>query len=396
MAHSGWPIKRSDLDEYYLRAQSILELGEFHYDNLEILLDSTGLKALTLDESRLKTAHYGQSPPTRFGQRYRDDLQKAENIEVYLNANALELLADTTASNIETINVINNADSQFNVRAKNFVVATGGLENARLLLLSNNVATNGLGNDHDLVGRYFMDHILLRPGLDVSFTHPGLDLRLYHALHEFSGGKRFAIVAVSEQRLRKEQLTNFRIHLYPTGPRYQTPIGGIFSDLDGYTHPNPLEKARNNSIAMHMVLEPVPNPDSRVTLSKTNFDALGQPTIEVNWQLEKIDLQHAYRAMELMALEFGRLGLGRGYSELFRNKNRWPAHTEAGKHHCGTTRMADSPESGVVDSNCQVFGIDNLFIAGSSVFPTIGYANPTLSIVALAVRLSDHLKAQLR
>jgi choline dehydrogenase-like flavoprotein len=240
-----------------------------------------------------------------------------------------------------------------------------------------------------------MDHLLLRPGLDISLTHPGIDLRLYHALHNVEGGRKFAIVAATESLLRKEQLTNFRAHLYPITPRYRRPIGGIFSDVDGFSNANPLEKSRDNSIAIHMVLEPVPNPESRITLSRTSFDMFEQPKLEVRWLVEDADLEHAYRAMVLIAIEFGRMGLGRGYSQLFKDKTRWPGHMEAGKHHCGTTRMSNDPRTGVIDENCKVFGMDNLYIAGSSVFPTIGYANPTFTIVALALRLSDHIKRQL-
>ena len=144
-----------------------------------------------------------------------------------------------------------------------------------------------------------------------------------------------------------------------------------------------------------MVLEPVPNPESRITLSKTRLDIFEQPKLEVKWLVEDADLSHAYRAMSLIAMEFGRMGLGRGYSQLFKDSTQWPRHMEAGKHHCGTTRMSDNPKTGVIDANCKVFGIDNLYIAGSSVFPTIGYANPTITIVALALRLADHVKQRL-
>ena len=393
--HSGWPITRSDLESYYQRAQPILELGGYDYENLGQLTKASGLEALSLDNKRLKTAVYGQSPPTRFGTRYRDVLEKAANIVVYLYANVLELVTTPSSSHLDHLNVYSIGGKEFQVKAGQIVLATGGMENARLLLLSKQFNPHGLGNDNDLVGRFFMDHILLRPGLDVSFTHPGLDLRLYHALHDVDGGKKFAIVAATNELLTREKLANFRMHLYPTGPHYQTPIGGVFSDVDGFQGTNPLEKSRNNSIAMHMVLEPVPNPDSRITLSKTKFDIFRQPKLEVKWLVEDADLSHAYRAMSLMAIEFGRLGLGRGYSQLFKDKTKWPKHMEAGKHHCGTTRMSNDPKTGVIDANCKVFGIDNLYIAGSSVFPTIGYANPTLTIVALALRLSDHLKQKL-
>ena len=395
MPNSGWPITRQDLEPFYKRAQPILELGGYDYENLGPLTQASGLEALSLDDKRLKTAVYGQSPPTRFGSKYRDELEKADNIAVYLYANVLEITANESAQHIEQLKIVSIGGHHFKARATQIILATGGMENARLLLLSKHNTPNGLGNDNDLVGRFFMDHVLLRPGLDVSFTHPGLDLRLYHALHKVDGGKRFAIVAATEAVLREEQLSNFRMHLYPTNPHYQTPIGGIFSDVDNFDGPNPLEKARNNSIAMHMVLEPVPNPDSRITLSQTQLDMFEQPNLEVKWLVEEADLNHAYRAMELIAIEFGRMGLGRGYSQLFKDKTEWPKHMEAGKHHCGTTRMSNDPKTGVIDAKCRVFGIDNLYIAGSSVFPTIGYANPTITIVALALRLSDHIKEQL-
>ncbi len=396
MPHSGWPITRADLETYYQRAQPVLQLGGYDYENLAKLTRATGLEALALDERRLKTAVYGQSPPTRFGIEYRNELARAANIQVYLYANVLELLPNESAVHVDYLRVASFKGPRFRVAARQFILATGGMENARLLLLSKQFTPEGLGNRNDLVGRYFMDHVLLRPGLDVSFTHPGLQLGLYHALHDVEGGKKFAIVAATEHLLRKERLANFRIHLYPTGPHYKTPIGGIFSDLDGFAGENPLEKTRNNSIAMHMVLEPVPNPDSRITLSQNKLDIFEQPKLEVKWLVEDADLTHAYRAMELIALEFGRMGLGRGYSQLFIDKTRWPKHMEAGKHHCGTTRMSKDPKTGVIDANCKVFGVDNLHIAGSSVFPTIGYANPTITIVALALRLSDHLKYTLR
>lgn len=147
-------------------------------------------------------------------------------------------------------------------------------------------------------------------------------------------------------------------------------------------------------MALHLVLEPTPNSDSRITLSN-DMDLFRQRKINVRWQVHDKDLVYAHRALELAALEFSRLGIGRAFGSIFMGENHWPTGTEAGKHHCGTTRMADDPGTGVVDKNCRVHAVSNLYIAGSSVFPTIGYANPTLSIVALALRLADHTKAQL-
>ncbi|MFC1665951.1 GMC oxidoreductase [Pseudomonadota bacterium] len=392
--HSGWPITRKDLDPYYIKAQPILGLGEYKYEDLDYFTTQTGLPTLQLDENRLKTAVYNQSPPTRFGKVYRKEIKRAQNIEAYLNANVLELETNGNATEITGLKAACINGPEFSVKAKQYVLATGGMENARLLLLSNRANPKGLGNDKDLVGRFFMDHVLLRPGLDVSYSQLGLNLELYNRKHRAAGGRMFTVLAATEKLLRREKINNFRIHLVASGAMYKLPFGGVFSDIDGFQDANPPVKARNNSIAFHLVLEPVPNPDSRITLSNDR-DLFKQRKIDVNWQLSDADLNNAYRALELAALEFGRLGLGRGYGEIFKNKKVWPGNLEAGRHHCGTTRMTDSDNSGVVDKQCKLFNTENLYIAGSSVFPTIGYANPTITIVALALRLSEHLKGKL-
>lgn len=386
--HSGWPISRATLEPYYRRAQPICELGEFKYEELDFFVARTGLPALELDPSRLQSVVYNQSPPTRFGTVYRDEIRASTNTTVYLNANLLSLETTDSGGQIERGRVACIDGPQFVVRARAFVLATGGMENARLLLLS------GLGNRHDLVGRYFTDHILLRPGVDISFSVPGINLGLYHGLHEIAGGRMFSVLAASVTRMRRERLSNFRIHLVPLGPKFDRPLGSVFSGLDRAALVGRAVEQGYGSIALHMVLEPVPNPDSRITLSEER-DYFNQRRIAVDWRLQEADLGHAYRALELAALEFGRLGLGRGFGGIFADPGRWPGNLEAGKHHCGTTRMADDPRHGVVNADCRVHGIDNLYVAGSSVFPTIGYANPTLTLVALALRLSDHLMERL-
>lgn len=398
--HSGWPINRSDLDPFYVRAQPIVGLGPYEYENLDYWQQKIQLPGLELDENRLNTVVYNQSPPTRFGQAYRDELEQADNIDVYLNANVLEINTNETATQVSGLKLACIDGPGLSVSARIFILATGGMENARLLLLSNQVKPTGLGNDHDLVGRYFMDHLLLRPGAEISLSDPGVNFSLYSSLHRVHGSQMFAILASPEKLLRREKLNNFRMHLLRQRPRYKQPLGRIFSQLDGASADqqrlDTLElRQKNRDVAsLHLVLEPTPNPDSSIHLSQ-KLDFFGQRKIEVNWQTVEQDWHNAYRALELAALEFGRLGLGRAYGDIFGSTGRWPANLEAGRHHCGTTRMASDPKSGVVDKNCRVHSVSNLFIAGSSVFPTIGYANPTLSIVALALRLADHTKAML-
>ncbi len=404
--HSGWPISKRDLDPYYVRAQPIVGLGPYEYENLDFWQKEIKLPELELDDNRLNTVVYNQSPPTRFGQAYRKQLKNADNVKVYLNANVLEIETNDSATRVMGLKLACIDGPALSVSAKIFVLATGGMENARILLLSNRVQSNGLGNENDLVGRYFMDHILLRPGADISFTDPNLNLSLYSALHRVHQSQMFAILASPEALLRKEKLNNFRIHLIRQKPRYRAPVGRVLSRMDGVGGArergekghklDELEIRKNgrDAISLHMVLEPTPNPDSRITLSGSK-DLFGQHKIDVNWQIEDKDLSNAYRAMELAGLEFGRLGLGRAYGALFADASHWPKNLEAGRHHCGTTRMTDDPKTGVVDKNCRLNRVSNLYIAGSSLFPTIGYANPTLSIVALALRLADHTKTLL-
>jgi choline dehydrogenase-like flavoprotein len=268
------------------------------------------------------------------------------------------------------------------------------MENPRIMLLSNRYAPDGLGNGRGLVGRFYTDHILIRPALDVSLSRTDLSFRLYTRSHEINGGEVFAIMTPPAEWTRREKTTRFRFHLYELPPRYEFPLGGVFSDLDNAPEVSPLSKDRGTSIQVHMAMEPIPNPDAFVRLSDER-DMFGQRKLECKWIVTEAELANARRAIELCALEFGRMGYGRAYSPLLETPDEWPATFHSGKHHCGTTRMSDSPETGVVDRNGKVFDVDNLYVTGSSVFPNIGHTNPTLNLIALALRLADHLKEKL-
>jgi choline dehydrogenase-like flavoprotein len=425
--HSGWPISRDDLRPYYDQAQGIVELPPFHYEDLQFLLDRTGEAALPTDQALLRSVVYNQSPPTRFGEVYRGDLDQASNVTVYLNANVLELEAADDLSRVERARVACIDGPHFTVTAKIFVLAMGGMEIPRLLLLSNRQAPRGLGNDHDLVGRYFLNHVVVRPFVKVLLSDPSTSLPLYHDLHEVDGGQMFSVLAVADEAMQAEQLNNFRLHIYQTTRRSpgmaslraigqalrrgQVPadfgqhLSAVIGDLDGtangvyrglfgsdlFTE----EGAPPPSLEIHLVVETTPDPESRVYLTEAR-DLFDQNRIAVDWRVSDADLRTAHRAAEMAAEEFGRLGLGRGQGDILENPEQWPEGSESGKHHCGTTRMSADPKTGVVDADCRVHGIDNLYSSGSALFPTIGYANPTLTIVALSLRLADHLKVRLQ
>jgi choline dehydrogenase-like flavoprotein len=150
-------------------------------------------------------------------------------------------------------------------------------------------------------------------------------------------------------------------------------------DLDDPTRPHTSHVARLRARA-----EQSPNPESRLVLQRER-DALGTPKVRLQWRLAALDTESVHRSTELVARELGRSLQGRGRVKVSVHPIGLP------DHHMGTTRMHDDPRRGVVDAQCRVHGLSNLYVAGSSVFPTGGTANPTLTLLQMALRLADHL-----
>lgn len=395
--HSGWPISLDELEPYLKKSQPLLGLGKYDYDSLAEYSKKLGLPILPFDGDRLISVMKMTSPPTRFGKAYSKDLKKSKNVSVYLHSNVLELTSNKAGSHVTSAKVKCIDGPNYKINAKQFVLAAGGLENARLMLLSNKNIPAGLGNKNDLVGRFYTDHLMILPLMNISFSReaPNMDLYFSKKGHKLNGNLMYGVLSASEELTRKEKLPRFRLHLHDNPPVYrgEKGIGNIFSKIDhSIDHNKKIDK--DKSVAVHMVMEPIPNPDNRVTLTDKK-DFLGQRKINVNWELSDTELANAYRIAEIGALEFARMGYGRGYAPIFNNANKWPDFFRPGKHHCGTTRMSDNPKTGVVDKQCRVFDVDNLYVAGSSVFPTIGHTNPTLNLVAMALRLADHLKKEM-
>jgi choline dehydrogenase-like flavoprotein len=426
---SGWPLQRSDLVPWYEQAQRICELGPFEYQDPEFWLRGSGQAEPAFDPARLKAAIFQVSPPTRFGQAYRDALRQAGTVTVYLNANAVDLHANPEASAVEHVKAASLGGPPFTVRAKYVVLATGGLENARILLLSNKVQAAGLGNGHDAVGRYFMDHPWFPSAAVARFAAPDPSLPLLFGETDIRGTTIFATLAAGDAAPSDEG-GGFRIWLRElrrlidgldslktvTGalskltvpPNLWDHLGNILHDRDVVadsiyrtvtgrrTSPFPVDTPMSGPVIgalLDINIEQAPNPESRVTLTARR-DALGQQRIALDWQLSEIERRTYRRAQERVSLEFGRLGIGRVKAKPLPERG-WPEDMVGSRHHMGTTRMSDDPKSGVVDATCRVHGIGNLYVAGSSVFPTSGYANPTLTIVALALRLGDELRRKM-
>jgi choline dehydrogenase-like flavoprotein len=389
--HSGWPFGRAVLEPYYPRASELvqIEASERAAGSALPLADFPG------DDGAFERARFQLSPPTRFGQAYRPALSQSRTTRLLLHANVVRIATEASGERVTHLEARTPGGREFRVGATTVVLATGGIENARLLLASNQARPEGLGNGHDRVGRFFMDHPHVSAGY-VAFTAPPDWIEPFD-FHRPAGARCDAIDVLSlrASAQRELRLPNVDVHLQRSGrarsgsvPEAPDAVGAAaraFAAVDALARPD--ERAPTQA-RLRVRLEPLPNPDSRVVLDREK-DALGMPRARLRWRLTPGDASNLETAVETLARQLGRARWGRA-QRLEIPGEPWPATGWAG-HHMGTTRMHADPRQGVVDADGRVHELANLYVAGSSVFPTVGAANPTLTIVALALRLAEHL-----
>lgn len=415
-----WPIGLEVLEPYYRPAHQICQLGPYSYDPMDWSSeDARPIQAAP--GANLKSGVFQYSPPTRFGTVYRNDLASAAGLSVYLNANLVNIETNDSAARVTGLRLACLDGKQFRARARHYVLATGGIENARLLLNANRVQKAGLGNAFDQVGRYFMDHPFVIGGATILAEPSSPQLR-YYFMHAVRGSMVEGYLCATDEVRRRERLPPFAIGIFPlTGT-----LGNAGSDPEKVALPQALRRlmsdAHANQIEYYLahsvdrlekpvtwlydklwreppgrfttlfICGPDPDPESRVTLTD-ELDALRLRKIQLNWRLPDNLEQQMQRAHELLGQDLGRAGLGRLRIESSATGHDPMPNLSHGHHHMGTTRMHNDPQHGVVDSDCRIHGVGNLFVAGSSIFPTYACDDPTLTIVALALRLSDHLKS---
>ena len=390
--NSGWPIQFSELTRFYSKANKILNLKDVNYDP-DYWVDNKKYYLWKFKNNDINTKMFHlDSPPTHFGEKYRETLKKSDNIHIYLYANLTDIDIDDDFRRINYVKIATFAKKIFKVKAKVFVLACGGIENARLLLNSNKKISAGIGNQNDLVGRFFMEHPHLYTAGSIFVQGNSANSNLYHYWAAKGNAKISGFLQLSEKLQKKNQLTNLTFIIRKND---------IFSQLDdlGKNLFNISQKLNNIQSNKYRISpfttmsEQVPNPDSRITLSE-DVDNFGQRRINLNWQIMEIDKTSIEKSLSILAINLSVSRLGR-LRTFIRDLKTLTGDKRVGwyraRHHMGTTRMSDNPKEGVTDKNCKVHGISNLYIAGSSVFPTCGCANPTLTIVALAVRLGEHL-----
>ncbi|HZD01753.1 MAG TPA: GMC family oxidoreductase [Actinomycetes bacterium] len=414
--YSGWPFDRAHLEPYYAQAHSVCRLGPFDYDPGRLAPEARTPR-LPLRTADVETTLFHHGLSTFEG--YYEELARAPNVILLLHTSVTDLATERDPDRVDRIEVRRDDGSRCFVRARAVVLAAGGIENPRLLLLSNRVHRRGLGNDRDLVGRFFAERLSARAGY-VAAARPELarGAGLY-GIHAEQGACVQGALRVADSVQRERQLLNCAFFLLPRSAsmtaeavrslatlvkaagRRPLPEGMLahlrnvatgLGDLGAFA----LDRARRHDTQDVLVLrvqaEQVPNPESRVTLGARR-DRLGLPVARLDWRMAESDRASIRVSQQVVDTALRAAGLGR--VEFMLGDERPAALFEGNNHHLGTTRMHDDPNLGVVDANCRVHGIRNLYIAGSSVFPTFGCSNPTLTVVALALRLADHLKKDL-
>ncbi|WP_428489960.1 FAD-dependent oxidoreductase [Rhodopila sp.] len=444
MDHSGWPIGYADVAQYYPAANALCEAGEYEYDAR--LASPGGMRPVLRGFAPRHFEVNGIerfSCPTNFGARYQTRLRAAANVRVLLRATVTQLRASSDGTRIERVDVRNGKDHGFSVVARQFVLAMGGIETPRLLLTSDDVHARGVGNANDLVGRFYMCHIAGTIGRLQVLGPPDSVWHGYDVAADGTYCRRRISLRADVQAEYGLGNAVFRLH-HPriTDPGHRTgPLSAIylaqnfisyeyakrlvsdqparatdwlrhglnavtdpFATLRFLSHwlrdrtlaerkfPSVIIRPRTNLFSLDFHAEQTPSHDSRIGLASAT-DRFGNRQVRVDWRYSRQDVETVERSFELLRADLadqaiGRLTLAPDEPDIETVVRRDGAY---GGHHIGTARMASSASSGVVDADAKVFGVNNLFIAGSAVFPTSSQANPTLTIVAMALRLAEHL-----
>ncbi|HEX8261453.1 MAG TPA: GMC family oxidoreductase [Allosphingosinicella sp.] len=415
--HSGWPLGWDELERWYDEARPLFGLPPRRPSPDDLRRAGVPLPRFEELETPLWTFDRRFN---RFAWESCADLEADPRCQVVTHATATSIVAD--GRGIERIEARSLGQGRLTVRASAFVLAAGGIENPRLLLAS------GLGNGHDQVGRYFMEHPHARGGRIVEGSAWRL-LKAFGRRHRVGGEDLAALIAPSAALQRREGILNTSLTIVARQPQGRRQFIGMkaYSGLKhslaptkrgralwmvtkkaagwAQRHVDParpwlLHKLGNLDVALLVRGEQAPNPESRVTLTGDR-DPTGVPRAKLDWRLSGIDVMSVAVLVDALGRELERLGLGRVEPAGWLGSGRWQtdplvsSHPIGGYHHMGTTRMGLDPRSSVTDSDGRVHGLGNLWVAGSSLFPTGGWANPTLTIVALALRSAERISAEL-
>jgi choline dehydrogenase-like flavoprotein len=416
---SGWPVEPAELRSYYERAQALCGLGALRWYDVAACKPHLQRTA-PLESSVLDTRVVQVTPEFSFAALHGSTLANATNVTVLLGIDAVRLQA--VENRVVGLEACRSTGGRVAIVADSFVLSAGGIENPRMLLASNDLMNRLAPNG--VVGTYFQEHLYYQFETDLTdharsfrpskvhlynagFGRDLAELRDYR--HRVQDATIWGQLVLSHVVARELKLPGLALWFRPSFRDAPAELAALRAALGrpadlpaaavgvmrrpvrnaAYTwrkftgHADPAGK-----LTLVVQVEQVPDRSSRVDLLPA-VDALGRHGVRLRSRLAMPHRVAHAKALEIAADE---LGLdGRHLA------NAMEAKYMAGDfgffwHHMGTTRMGDDPQNSVVDRNCKVHGLANLFIAGSSVFPTSGTAGPTLTIVALAIRLADHLR----
>ena len=425
--NSGWPFSRAELDPYYEEALPLFDIDPEQTSSTVDELPEEEAAGSPTPDTRWSPIYF--SPPTRFGKKYAHRIADSRNVRTYLFSTATKLQLHPSGGHVDALEVRCLEGNRFRVSARMFVLAGGGIENARLLLTSNDVQAAGIGNEHDLVGRYFQEHPRVFDRYHIPSDTTALAKRVIGA----AGTLRFSRLGLTDEVQEREELLNFIVNVsfgfagqqtpqfeavrrivnasrapWSDSPYYQDTGGGPnkvrWEDVKtALVRPDRSLQAvvgaalrpasMRRWIDIGTSVEQVPRPENRLLLTNER-DAFGIPKMELHWTLTDAEERTYRRGLEIMLEALERYVPGISQQRMD-DPDPWPDEVLGTWHHIGTTRMDDDPGRGVVDANTRVHGVDNLYVTGSSVFPASGASAPTLTIGALSLRLAEHLDKQL-
>lgn len=436
LPYSGWPFNRDHLVPYYERAQTVMGSGPFAYDAEDWATPDA--PALQFKSDRLRTRMFQFGMGNLFTEQYRREIGQARHITTLFYSNALELETNETGGTVQRVRVGCLDGNRFWVAAKIVIMAAGGVENAHLLLLSNQTQTAGIGNQNDLVGRFFMDHPLVQGGVILPSNPEIFNQTALYDLREVNGTPVMGGLTLSDDAIRRENLLNIAAWIFPRsqdfvpspsltslkhltsaqwldqGPSgFLSNVGQVISGAGslatlardkivkktlpywatladgGWSHQQANKEKHYGVFEVLHITEQVPDPNNRLILGE-GIDRLGRRRIKHLAHWSQVNKDGIKQAWDVLSQEISSAGIGQFVPAI--DGDHFQIASPTASHHMGVTRMHLDPKQGVVTDQCQVHGVSNLFIASSSVFPTGGYANPTLTIVALALRIADRVK----
>lgn len=396
----GWPFGSSYLEPYYKRSQKICGLGPFAY-NGEDWADRKR-PGFAMDGEHLTTRVYQFGAGRVFSRSLLRDIRRSENISLCHHATVSRLEMQAAGRRVTKANVACFNGKQFQVQASTFVLAAGAIENARILLLSRENGGEAVGNKNGWVGRCFMEHPRDYALTLIPHSRDLFSQAVFYDAHPAQDGTIIVgRIALRADTIKTARLPNASITLFPRvktrksfpglKTRLLAPLRRFMKNQPasgyGWSRIGDLSLAFD-AFQLLVNIEQRPDPENRIVLAKTK-DILGVAQVELHWrwrEQEQADLQRLRRVLA-SGLEAAGLGQVQIHTAQRPDPN---SH-----HHAGTTRMHEDARFGVVDPDGRVHGVDNLYVSGASVFPSAGFANPTLTIVALALKLADHLKRRL-